>query len=176
MTVNVNNNNNPIFHEECRVVNMRKEYPGYTGEIKWIIVSDLEETQLRELFPKEIHEHSPYVYMTRQEFRPIVESHSNERKHEMRMASSYDAYAYEDGVFESFHPELVVHPFDGLDYEEIHIAISKLSSPHRERIIKKFFHGMTIIEIASEEGTTKQAVSKSINKSLALLKKYLQNG
>ena len=42
--------------------------------------------------------------------------------------------------------------------------------PHRERLIKKLFRGMTIIEIADEEGTTKQAVSKSIKKALALLK------
>ena len=74
------------------------------------------------------------------------------------------------------HPELVVHPFDGTDYEELHMAIKKIPMPHRERLIKKFFHGMTIIEIADEEGTTKQAVSKSINKALALLKISLQNG
>ena len=42
--------------------------------------------------------------------------------------------------------------------------------------MKKFFYGMTIIEIAAEERTTKQAISKSINRSLELLKKYLQNG
>ena len=176
MTANVNKKTNPAFFEECRVVSMKKEYPGYTGEIKWIVVSDLDEVQLNMLYPQEMKEHSPYVYMSRQKFRPIVESHSNDRKHEKRMANSCDAFSYEDGIFETFHPELVVHPFDGLDYEEIHIAISKLSSPHRERIMKKYFGGMTIIEIAAEEGTTKQAVSKSINKALSLLKKYLQNG
>ena len=176
MTGTVRNNSTSKFQDVCRVVNMKHEYPGYTGEIKWIIVSDLSEAQLNDLYPKEMKEHSPYIYMTRLEFRPIVESHSNDRKHEMRMANSYDAYSYEDGTFESFHPELVVHPFDGMDYEELHIAIKKIPSPHQERLIKKFFYGMTIIQIADEEGTTKQAVSKSINKSLALLKKYLQNG
>ena len=176
MTAKVNKKSNPAFFEDCRVVSMKKEYPGYTGEIKWIVVSDLDEAYLNVLYPEEMKEHSPYVFMSRQEFRPIVESHSNDRKHEMRMTSSYDAFSYEDGIFETFHPELVVYPFDGFDYEEIHVAISKLSSPHRERITKKFFCGMTIIEIAAEEGTTKQAISKSINKSLVLLRNYLQNG
>ena len=188
MTVNVINNSISKFQDECRVVNMKHEYPGYTGTVKWIVVSDLTEAQLNERYPKEMKEHSPYIYMTRLEFRPIVESHSNDRKHEMRKANSYDAYSYEDGTFEAFHPELVVHPFDGTDYEELHMAIKKIPMPHRERLIKKFFHamnillaatladGMTIIEIADEEGTTKQAVSKSINKALALLKISLQNG
>jgi len=176
MTVNVINNSISKSQDECRVVNMKHEYPGYTGTVKWIVVSDLTEAQLNERYPKEMKEHSPYIYMTRLEFRPIVESHSNDRKHEMRKANSYDAYSYEDGTFEAFHPELVVHPFDGTDYEELHMAIKKIPMPHRERLIKKFFHGMTIIEIADEEGTTKQAVSKSINKALALLKISLQNG
>lgn len=117
MTVNVINNSISKFQDECRVVNMKHEYPGYTGTVKWIVVSDLTEAQLNERYPKEMKEHSPYIYMTRLEFRPIVESHSNDRKHEMRKANSYDAYSYEDGTFEAFHPELVVHPFDGTDYE-----------------------------------------------------------
>ena len=39
---------------------------------------------------------------------PIVTSHSNDRKHEIRMANSYDAFSFEDGTMERFHDELVI--------------------------------------------------------------------
>lgn len=52
MTVNVINNSISKFQDECRVVNMKHEYPGYTGTVKWIVVSDLTEAQLMlRLFP-----------------------------------------------------------------------------------------------------------------------------
>ena len=35
------------FKEDCRVVSMANEYPGYVGEIKWIIFSSLAEEELR---------------------------------------------------------------------------------------------------------------------------------
>ena len=38
-------NKTEAFKRDCRIVNMKMEYPGYTGEIMWIVVSDLTEEE-----------------------------------------------------------------------------------------------------------------------------------
>lgn len=176
MTENIGSNSYSTFKEECRIFNLRLEYTNYDGETKWAIATDLTETELRARYSEFINEYEPFILLTTEQASAIVKYRSNERKHEKRMAMLCDAYSYEDGVFELFHPELVVTPFEDTEFEELHEAIKKLPSPHRERLVKKFFYGMTTTEIAAEESMSKQAISKSINKSLALLKKYLQNG
>ena len=58
---------------------------------------------------------------------------------------------------------------------ELHNAINKLTDIQKERIIKYYFKNMKLEEIANEEGTSFQAVSKSINKSIKKLKEILKN-
>ena len=176
MTRNSGGNSYIAFKDECRIFNLRLEYSNYTGEVTWAIATDLTEVELRAKYSEFISGYEPFIILTMEQASAIVKFRSNERKHEKRMSVLGDAYSYEDGVLECFHPEIVTAPFDDNRFDELHEAIDKLPSPHKERLIKKFFSGMTIIEIADEEKTTKQAISKSINKSLALLKKYLQNG
>ena len=38
-------NRTEAFKRDCRIVNMKMEYPGYTGEIMWMVVSDLTEEE-----------------------------------------------------------------------------------------------------------------------------------
>ena len=176
MNANIGSKSYSTFKDECRIFNLRLEYSHYDGEATWAIATDLNEIELRAKYSEFIREYEPFIILTMEQASAIVKYRSNERKHEKRMAALGDAYAYEDGKLERFHPELVVSPFDDTTYDDLHEAVDKLPSPHRERIIKRFFYGMTIIEIAEEEKATKQAISKSINKSLVLLKNYLQNG
>ena len=58
---------------------------------------------------------------------------------------------------------------------ELHNAINKLTNIQKERIIKYYFKNMKLEEIVNEEGTSFQAVSKSINKSIKKLKEILKN-
>ena len=171
-----NNQRLVAFKQECRVVSMVQEYPGYKGEIRWILVSDLSESELKEKYPDEVQKFTPFVYMSREVFAPIVTSHSNDRKHEIRMANSYDAYSFEDGTMERFHDELVINPFETEDWSELHGAIGRLSEVQQRRLKNKYFAGMGIEEIAALEGVSFQTISKSILRALELLKKYLSEG
>ena len=36
------------FRTDCRLVNMKQEYPGYTGKAKWMLVSSLPESEVME--------------------------------------------------------------------------------------------------------------------------------
>ena len=52
----------------------------------------------------------------------------------------------------------------------------KLTDIQKERIRKRFFLQLNMVEIAAEEGTTKQAVEKSIKLALAAIKKFMNQG
>ena len=38
------------FRTDCRLVNMKQEYPGYTGKAKWMLVSSLPESEVMERY------------------------------------------------------------------------------------------------------------------------------
>jgi len=59
-------------------------------------------------------------------------------------------------------------------YKRLKDAINELSDTQRKRIIKYYFENKNIIEIAKEEITTFQAVSKSLNNALIKIKKFLE--
>ena len=58
-------NKTEAFKRDCRVVNMKCEYPGYTGDIQWLVVSELTEEQIIATYPVEIKPYMPFIYMTR---------------------------------------------------------------------------------------------------------------
>lgn len=38
------------FQNECKVINMKYEYNGFTGDEQWAIISDLTETEILEKY------------------------------------------------------------------------------------------------------------------------------
>ena len=166
-------NKTEAFKRDCRIINMKKEYPGYTGEILWLVISCLSENEIKEEYPSEIKPFCPFIYMPEENFTPILEYRSNDRKHEIR-AQKMDAFAYEDDIFEARHPEMIINPFEQEDWSELHKALNLLPDVQRRRIIKRYFYEMSIIQIAKEEGSSRQAVNKSILTALDFLKKCLQ--
>lgn len=89
---------------------MKHEYPGYNGLEKWLLVSSLPKAEVMRQFADEVKPYTPFIYMSRESFSPIAESQNNQRKHEIRAAKYREAYAYEDGVVEAFHSELLYDP------------------------------------------------------------------
>ena len=161
------------FKRDCRVVNMKLEYPGYIEDIQWLIVSDLTEKQIMEMYPEEVKYYTPFIYMTREMFAPIVESDNNNRKYRRRAALHEDLFGYEDGIFERFHSELFSDPFDQPDWSDLHAAISKLSTSQQVRVHLWAFEGMSFVEIAKQEGVAKQTDQESVASALKKMKKYL---
>lgn len=90
-----NTTNNNTFKSNCRIVSMKHEYPGYSGKEQWMIVSALTEAQILAQYTEEIKPYCPFIHMTPELFAPIIESHSNNRKHEIRAAKYGDAYSYD---------------------------------------------------------------------------------
>ena len=47
------------FMKDCKVLNLAKEYEGYTGEEKYAIITDLSEEELNLCFKEELEKYRP---------------------------------------------------------------------------------------------------------------------
>lgn len=59
--------------------------------------------------------------------------------------------------------------------EELKKAIDQLSEVQKKRVKLYYFEDMTVEEIADLEGTTHQAISKSVRKAVEEIKKIMKN-
>ncbi len=62
-----------------------------------------------------------------------------------------------------------------LTSEQLHAAIATLPDKQAKRIYAHFFLGMSKAVIAESEGVNKSQVTRSINKGLSHIEKYLKN-
>ena len=106
--------------------------------------------------------------------RVFVKYHSNERKHKKRIAEHGDAFGYEDGEMEMYHPEMVSNPFDEPDMTWLYEGLDLLDPMKSDRIRKHYLEGISVAEIAAADGVTVQSVYKSIERGLKDLQKNLK--
>lgn len=162
------------FKLECRVIDLKQEYMYYREETRWAIATDLPEEDLHKKYGAIIEQYKPFVLLSMEQATVMVKFHSNERKHSKRNAELGDAFGYDDGEIEKYHPELIDDPFDhGPDMDYLYEALERLPQSQRNRVIKCYIHGLSCVEIAAEEGVSPQAVQQSIARTLISLKKIL---
>lgn len=165
------------FKAECKVIDLKHEYTGYREDIRWAIATSLTETALRAKYGEIVAQYEPFLLLTEEHAKIIVQFHSNERKHKKRNAELGDAFGYEDDLFEKFHPELVENPFDnGPDMTGLYEALDRLEPKMRERVIKHYIEDNSVAEIAATEGVSIQSVYRSISRALKSLEKILAGG
>ncbi len=58
----------------------------------------------------------------------------------------------------------------GCEYEQLHKVIDKLPKVQRRRIMLRYFHGLSLSDIAKIEGISKVSVKSSIDQALRKLK------
>ncbi len=103
----------------------------------------------------------------------------NESKFEKRSQLYETLYAYEEGIIEIFHDELVVDTLfetiqQKMDKGKIVSALKKLTDVQRRRVIMYFFENHTIRDIAEIEGVDKRAIQDSINAAIRKLKGIIE--
>lgn len=174
MTNNISLELKQAFKAECKVIDLKQEYSGYCEDIRWAIATDLAEDALRAKYRIIIEQYEPFMILTMEHAKVFVRFHSNERKHKKRNAERGDAFGYEDGEMEKYHPEMVNNPFDEPDMTWLHAGVDKLGPIKRERITKHYLEGISVAEIAAADGVSLQSVYKSIERGLKDLKKILK--
>lgn len=175
MTVNVKFELERSFKDECKIINLQMEYSQYNDTVKWAIVSGLTEQELRKKYAPLLKEYEPFVFLTEEQYAPILQFRNNNRKYMRRYAAHLVPFTYEDDLSERCNPELIINFFDGkANWSGLYEAISKLAPAQRSRVEKHFFDGMSCVDIAAQEKVSTQAVQQSIARSLATLKRILE--
>lgn len=166
------------FNCECKTINLRFEYPQYTGNERYAIVTVLSEEELLERYGDVIRRYySPYLLLTEEHNQVIVEYQNIEAKYRMRNLRCGHAFDINDGEFEEHHPELAFE--DNIiekielkeDIEKLRRILERLPEIQKRRMIKYFFYGKSCREIGKEEGVNHSVISRSIQAGIEKIKK-----
>lgn len=176
MTVNVTFELERSFKDECKIINLQMEYSQYRDTPKWAIVSSLSENELHKKYAGLLSEYEPFVYLTEEQYGPILQYRNNDRKYMRRYAAHLVPFTYEDDLSERCNPDLIINFFEGkANWSGLYAAITKLAPTQRARVEKHFFEGMSFVDIAAQENVSTQAVQQSIARSLITMKKTLES-
>lgn len=174
MTIS-NNTRLDQFKQDCKIINLKYEYPGYKGDIYWAVVSNLTEKELLAKYPEIMQIYVPFIWLSSMHYEVFKESERNNKKHKMREIRHFDVHGYHDDISSMYHPELVIDCFEEereneFEANTLKAAIQKLKPKQRERIIKTFFEGKSRRQIAAEEGVALGSVENSILSALCNLR------
>lgn len=165
------------FQSECKVINLKYEYEGYSGKEQWAIISELSEEEILKKYKPVVGDYIPFLVLppmygeVRQQFR------RNENKHYMRMVRGH-IYSLEEDL-EEHHPEIAVEDciaqiFAQEQSRELWEAINSLNEKQRKRLIAYYFEGKTYREIADEESVDHKAIIRSVEIALKNLRIFLE--
>ncbi len=166
------------FTRECKLINLRYEYEGYTNDIQWAIVTELSEEELFRKYPKEIKRYIPFVRLSVSQGEVFEESKRYENKCRMREKRTGCDFNIADN-FGNYHSELIVNNMEDElirkdEAKTLQAALNTLSKSSRERIYKFFFLGMNYSEIACIEGVGESSIRRSIENSVKKLKTFYE--
>ena len=168
------------FKEDCKVIYMAQEYPGYSEEIKCMILTDLSEQEVQRKYSILLQQFHPFLVLPTTIKETIDEYNRNEDKFKKRMIRNTGLFAIDEEA-ERFHSELSVPSADDIistnreknDIQErVNRTLSKLSTVQRRRLIKHYIHGMTWKEIGDEEGRSDRAIGFSIQAAKKKFQKF----
>ena len=102
----------------------------------------------------------------------------NEDKFSKRAKRSISIFDFSEET-EEHHPEIAANNLEEEAIsnemaEQVRDAIAQLKPIQRERLIKYFFEGKSLLQIAAEEGKSYSTVYESYQAALKKLKKILQ--
>ena len=73
-----------LFAKDCKLINLKYEYNGYTGDEKWAIITELSVKELGEKYPFVIERYSPFVHLSIAQGEVIDDANRNEDKYAKR--------------------------------------------------------------------------------------------
>lgn len=166
------------FMKDCKVLNLAKEYEGYTGEEKYAIITDLSEEELNLCFKEELEKYRPYVILSTKMYAVILESNRNDEREHKRAYRSHDAFAIDDERAPSdasSDPAIIAESDD--TYNHIIEEMMKLPGRQGQRLYQHYVLGYSIDEIAASEGITAASVYESLSRAKkAMHKVFVESG
>lgn len=102
------------------------------------------------------------------------EAEARSNRAETRRHSSLEGMEYEGEWFAAPNADVLEKILRRIDSEALRRALPMLTSTQQELVRRVFFLGERPSEIAAEEGVTKQAVQRRLNKIYVRLRKFLE--
>ncbi len=157
------------------VINLEKEYPGFKGECKWAVATDLSSEELFARYGDELEKYNPVILLSTEHAQVFKSFNRNEKKNLRRMYRYHDPRGYIDGN------ELNQKAFSYIDYLAldtlirimIKCAFDRLTEAQRRRIRLRYKFKLTERQIAYVEGVSQAAVHYSIKSGLEVIRKYV---
>ena len=153
-----------LFAKDCKLINLKYEYTGYTGQEKWAIVSELSEQELFEKYPNEVKKYIPFVLLSVEQGKAIQAYNRNEDKYRKRQNNNSDAFGYDDGTTENMHSEVSVPDFieqqEMDDYynrraeEKMRLfvtAMASLTEKQHKYLVMRYVDGISARDIAKAD-------------------------
>lgn len=165
------------FKAECDFFLCTEEYPGWTGTEKYIIVTDKTREELESKYSDLMKAMSPYIILDKSFAKPREEYLRNEYKFLWRARHKGSLFGMDERT-ECCYKEFADNHQEELLVDSIFIkeALSQLPEIQKRRVELYFLKGLTFQEISEIEGSSFQAVAKSIACALDKLKKYSLEG
>lgn len=110
-----------LFAKDCKLINLKYEYNGYTGDERWAIITELSVKELWEKYPLVIERYSPFVHLSIAQGEVIDDANRNEDKYAKRSSRTLDCYGYDDEMSSQFHKELAImfdDPFERAEEDQ----------------------------------------------------------
>lgn len=104
-----------LFANDCKLINLRYEYHGYTGTEKWAIVTELAEEELWVKYPDVIRRYTPFILLSMAQGEVITEYQNYEAKENYTYdRSSYIIAVYiKNGENGKLVPQVIAEKNDG---------------------------------------------------------------
>lgn len=170
------------FEEDCKIINLKYEYPGYIGEAKFGVITALSEDKLEQRYAEQLVEYRPYIVLSPAFGEIRAEFKRNEWKHNKRQLRSISYFGFDENTVLR-HPEIVTQDILStlIESEErterdskLSEGLMMLSETQRKRIIQHFCYGMSERDIAMREGKEKSTIHESILSAMKKLKKFYE--
>ena len=122
------------FKTKCNFFRCEEEYPGWTGNEKYIIVTDVPEQELLKEYPRVLSAMQPYLIVGTDYGKMRNDSYNAERRAKF-FSAKCDAFGLNDET-ENFHNELIDYSFSekstlSLELEEALLNTKLRITPNR---------------------------------------------
>ena len=173
-----NNNGSALeeqFNNDCQTINLKYEYPGYTGTERFAIITSLSEEALKNKYSELLSKLHPYIILDASCKTALDDFHRNENKHYARAVRGH-IFGFDEEL-EEHHPEFATgdcleRAIANEQNEKLWDGINTLDEKQRRRLISYFINGKSYREIAEIEGVDHRAINRSVEAAIKKLKKF----
>ena len=168
--IKINKNNIHIT-----VIDLAEEYKNNDIPVRWAIVSNLSEKEIKDIFRNEIESYYPFIILNNEMGDAIISYHKNNEKFRWRYLERETIGLSEDIISANVDNSCCENSCDNtmlriINKEILNKALKSLTKKQRKRIILHY-SGMTEREIAKIEKVDQKTIHESIDKA----KKHLKN-